>query len=66
MYSRITSSVTLPERATKYPRAQIGRPQKVFWMCLNSIASLRLVLPLMYYISLLGAKCGGTDTNRCT
>jgi len=30
MYSRITSSVTLPELATKYPRAQICRPQKAF------------------------------------
>jgi len=47
MYLMITSSVTLPELATKYPRAHICRPQNALLNDLNSISSLRDVFPLI-------------------
>ncbi len=66
MYSWITSSVTLPLDATKYPRAHRCRPQNAFCRCLNSISSFRELLPLMYCMILLGARLGGHDSSTCT
>jgi len=66
MYSMITSSVTLPLEATKYPRAQKWRPQNCFWMCLSSIIIFRDVLPLMYCMILLGERFEGQDNSTCT
>ena len=45
---------------------QKWRPQYCFWTCLNSIISLRDVLPLMYCMILLGDNVGGHDSSTCT
>ena len=62
----MTSSVTFPLLATKYPRAHRCRPQNCLWMCLNSIISFRELLPLMYCMILLGDRFGGHDSRTWT
>src|SRR5262249_500190 len=66
MYCRITSSVTLPLLAAKYPLAHKCLPQNCRRRCANSISNLWLVLPFRYCIILLTDRYGGTDTNKWT
>ena len=45
MYSRIISSVIVPELTAKYPRAQKGLSQNFFFKCGNSCSSTRELIP---------------------
>jgi len=66
MYSAITSSVTFPELAAKYPRAQRCLPQNCFLSTLKSSSIRREVRPLMLCSTLDSDKDGGTLTNKWT
>ena len=62
MYSKTTSSVTFPDVATKYPRAQMCRPQNGLFRCRNSIINFLDDFPFTYCMILLADMFGGADT----
>ena len=66
IYCMMTSSVTLPELAAKYPRPHRWRPQNCPDKRRFSASSLREVFPFMRPTNLLTEICGGSETNRCT
>ena len=65
-YCMITSSVTLPELAAKYPAAQICLPQNFLLSSLNSASVFREVLRLRNCTNLITERYGGTDTKMWT
>jgi hypothetical protein len=48
MYSRIISSVMVPERTARYPRAHKCRPQNFLRKCANSWSNTRELIPFNY------------------
>lgn len=65
MYAMMTSSVTFPLLAAKYPRAHSRCPQNFRRNSVYSASSMYELFPFSRCTSLLTATDGGYPTNRC-
>ena len=66
IYSRIISSVTVPELTAKYPRAHKCLPQNCLFKCANSWSITRELIPLSHCTIWLMFWFGRYETNTCT